>query len=299
MSGKTRGQETEVANAQAYFLREGEPVTGHLVKNDKDQWCTVLAVNCARCGGAGGSDRWVRTGYTCFACGGAKTFEKTFRVYTADELAVLNERRDKRRAKVAEKRAKATAERKARVAAERNEHYAAFSEEYPDVIAFLDSEAHTERGGTFLSEMSGRLAEHGYLTGKQRDAVRAVEAKRAYQGWLRQQARHLWQTGERVEAEVVWERVIHLPSNNYLYGDSYIHIGKHEGATVVYKGSRSLVPWRRSRHDRDHYYPVLPYVTSVRATVTSHDVYNDVPQTRLARPKVLSDYDPQPRSETE
>lgn len=43
-------------------------------------------VACGRCGGAGGSDMWARTGWTCYACMGQRSFERDVRVYADPAL---------------------------------------------------------------------------------------------------------------------------------------------------------------------------------------------------------------------
>lgn len=62
---------------------------------------------CVRCGGLGGSEKWRHTGWTCFRCGG-KTIDpdrETVKLYTEDQLRVLNERKAKADATRAAKKA--------------------------------------------------------------------------------------------------------------------------------------------------------------------------------------------------
>ena len=51
--------------------------------------------NCPRCGGAGYSDSWFRTGRTCYECGGTgkRANPKTVKEYTPEYAAKLAERR--------------------------------------------------------------------------------------------------------------------------------------------------------------------------------------------------------------
>lgn len=57
--------------------------------------------NCPRCGGAGASDNWVRTGRTCYECGGTGKRRKPLIVkdYTPEHEAKLAEAAHKRRLK--------------------------------------------------------------------------------------------------------------------------------------------------------------------------------------------------------
>ena len=56
---------------------------------------------CTRCGGAGYSDSWWRTGKICYGCSGSgrKNKPTTFKIYTPEHAAKLEERRRKREAK--------------------------------------------------------------------------------------------------------------------------------------------------------------------------------------------------------
>ena len=80
-------------------------------------------VNCDRCGGAGGSDAWSYTGWTCYKCGGSGKMQSSWKEYTPEYEQKLLERRLKRRQKWeqehAEEIAKAEAERKAKEEAKR------------------------------------------------------------------------------------------------------------------------------------------------------------------------------------
>lgn len=48
-------------------------------------------VPCGRCGGAGGSERWRYTGWTCYRCGGNCTEVRSVRVYTDPTLEADDE----------------------------------------------------------------------------------------------------------------------------------------------------------------------------------------------------------------
>jgi len=82
------------------FLRNGVKHTGKYTDNGKGKKGFYQLKKCHRCGGAGGSDKWKFTGWTCFECGGAgdKGYE-FIRIYSAAELEKLNAAQEKARIK--------------------------------------------------------------------------------------------------------------------------------------------------------------------------------------------------------
>ena len=76
-------------------------------KTDKNGTKYFYDWNCARCGGAGASDKWLHTGRTCYGCGGTgeRVKPKIIKEYTPEYFAKLQ---DKRRAR-AEAKAQAEA----------------------------------------------------------------------------------------------------------------------------------------------------------------------------------------------
>lgn len=57
--------------ATELFTRQGTAPTAPVQTDAKGRSFFVCPRPCSRCGGAGRSDRWAFTGYTCFDCGGA------------------------------------------------------------------------------------------------------------------------------------------------------------------------------------------------------------------------------------
>lgn len=80
-------------------------------------------VPCDRCGGAGGADAWVHTGWKCYKCGGTGKILGKWKEYTPEYEAKLEARRkakaEKWEREHAEEIAKAEAERLAKEEAER------------------------------------------------------------------------------------------------------------------------------------------------------------------------------------
>jgi hypothetical protein len=94
------------------FNRAGKKITNKTTENEKGKLGYMELKPCPRCGGAGGSDKWKFTGWTCYRCNGSGNDGYMFvRLYTADELSKLNARAEKAKAK---KEAKQAAEIEAR-----------------------------------------------------------------------------------------------------------------------------------------------------------------------------------------
>ena len=81
----------EVAGTYKQTNEKGKPFISHVNR-------------CSRCGGAGGSDKWAPTGWTCYQCGGTGKGSLVvyklyvYKLYTAEQLAKLNATRDKKNA---------------------------------------------------------------------------------------------------------------------------------------------------------------------------------------------------------
>lgn len=71
-----------------------------LIRVDKNGTKVFEDWRCARCGGAGGADKWALTGWTCFECGGSGLRNKPviFKEYTPEHQAKLDAQRAKRQA---------------------------------------------------------------------------------------------------------------------------------------------------------------------------------------------------------
>lgn len=109
------------------FLASGKPVG-------------VLRLGCSRCGGAGGSDRWKHTGWTCYQCqGSGKGPVKRIPLYTLPELEKLNAAQ-----------AKAAATRAAKLAAKQAAAAEAKREAEAARAADLEKDPHFQRALQFV-----------------------------------------------------------------------------------------------------------------------------------------------------
>lgn len=91
-------------------------MTKKLIKVDRNGTkYFMISRPCIRCGGAGGSDKWAYTGWTCYECGGTgQGKDEIVKEYTPEYEAKLEERRAKRRAKWEAEHAEEIAEAKAK-----------------------------------------------------------------------------------------------------------------------------------------------------------------------------------------
>jgi hypothetical protein len=233
------------------FSRDGQPRTSGYRKP------------CSRCGGAGGSQAWAYTGYTCYQCGGVGKGDVA-PLYTAEKLAKLNAAAEKRAAAATAKRNAAMAV----VAAERAAGLAVFLESNAAFIASIPSDS------GFWSEFKQSFIE------RQRDPsaaqVALVErelAKRALPA-----SRHLGVVGEKVTLVLTTKRIVTIQGRAMFYGDSgllYITImSDADGNVVTYKGKSNSVPNEGA-------------TATISATVKVHDEFNGVKQTVIQRPKVV------------
>lgn len=88
------------------------------VRTDRNGTKYFYDWNCPRCGGAGESDNWYRTGRTCFECGGSgrRNTPKTVKEYTPEYEAKLMAKRVAKRAKYEAEHAEEIEQEKTRVA---------------------------------------------------------------------------------------------------------------------------------------------------------------------------------------
>jgi hypothetical protein len=91
-------------------------MTKKLIKVDRNGTKYFMVSRpCIRCGGAGGSDKWAYTGWTCYECGGTgQGKDEIVKEYTPEYEAKLEERRANRRAKWEAEHAEEIAEAKAK-----------------------------------------------------------------------------------------------------------------------------------------------------------------------------------------
>lgn len=223
---------------------------------------------CGRCGGAGGSDAWAYTGWNCYDCGGSGIGQtQVEKLYTQERLDKLNATLAKRHAAAAARRAAEHARIEAEKAAER----AAWREANAEFLAKLDALSRGREESDFWVKFERDfLARQCDPTERQLEIVERELSKRARDA----AARHVGRVGDRITVTLTTERVVDCSWGSFPRIVSYLHIARDEaGNAFVYKGSGD--------------FPGEGQTLTVKATVKEHGFYNGLPQTIIARPKVL------------
>lgn len=90
---------------ETLYTRTGTEFNGTINANEKGKPQGTSIEPCSRCGGAGGSQAWAFTGYTCYQCGGKNSMRfhvRTFPLYTQEQLTKMDSSLKIRQDKAAE-----------------------------------------------------------------------------------------------------------------------------------------------------------------------------------------------------
>ena len=271
-----------------WFNRCGEPFTGCVydVKTSKGMAKHSYVPRCSRCGGAGGSDKWKFTGWTCFDCGGSgRGPKRTESLYTAERLAKLNAAQAKREIVRA---TKSKIEEDRRIA-ERREKWQAFRNEHSALVEVLARHAERQEEGlenvnAFLADLGHKMQKYGSLSAAQIEAAENSIATIEAEQKEREQSQHIGRVGERITVILTVEHIVTMEGFNPVpgYGRTacycYLSLCRdNAGNRVVYKGSHTLCAKGGK--------------ITVKATVKDHSEYKGERQTVIARPKVLGEWD--------
>ncbi|MFI5260833.1 MAG: hypothetical protein ACHQU0_03500 [Candidatus Paceibacteria bacterium] len=248
--------------------RDGREFTGKPSFTEKGKPFVLRQERCGRCGGAGGSDKWAHTGWTCYECGGTgKGSIVEDKLYTQPQIDKMNAAQTKRDAKKAAEREAAEAARKANRDARRESFVAANAE--------LFAKAKT-LGEQFIDEMIAQCIERVSLSERQIELInnKLTEAVR------RSVISYVGEVGERRDFVCT---LVTFRAFDSQFGRTYLHIMRDENSnTIKYMGSNILggVTW-----DEDNY-PVVDSteILKFKATVKSHEEYNGEKQTVVSRP---------------
>jgi hypothetical protein len=253
------------------FNRDGSEFNGTPEFNDSGKPIRLVPVVCDRCHVINGERVWLmgiengrpfsRTGFQCWTCGNTGVRgQRKERLYTAVELARVNKAAATREANRQEAfraaHEKAEAERLAR------EH--AFYTAHVEFISKLNT-LEGEFWDNFRKSFYDRMAAP---TERQTAMVEEEVAKRAANA----SSEFFGAVGDKVTITITVEKVITLSSP--FYGTSWITIARTEqGNVVTYKGTADI--GRKGE------------TLTIKATVKGHEMYNNVRQTLIQRPKVL------------
>lgn len=270
------------------FFRDGTEFTGQSSISDSGKPVTQVRDLCGRCGGAGGSEAWKMTGWTCFKCGGSRYGDyRTVPLYTADRLQKLDSALTKRRDAVRAK-AEAVAEQ---LRTKANSRRAQFERANKDMIAWLEVAARNSAGEIregFLGSMLQKALTDADWTCAQQAALQNCkynaelkQAARAASGWLAA-------VGERIELDVTVERVHSF--ERPVFGASwkrevvYIVSMRDANGNMIVSKSTSFIRPEGAR-------------LKIRATVKEHTQFRDEKQTSVQRLKVLKEHAAEASSE--
>lgn len=225
---------------------------------------------CYRCGGLGGSDAWKHTGYTCYDCGGSgrnKNGDEKVRLYTAAQLARLNEIKAKKDATAKAKREKAEAKAEA--------------EAYGKMLVFLathgdliDQAEQYEARSEFIRDVRAKALSKWELTDKQAQALQNAIARFQEADKAREASEYIGTVGERLrglQVTVINRRVLPIISE-FASCLTITTLRTETGETIVVKSNA--------------FYARKGAVLIIDGTVRKHDTYQGGKQTQLKIVKI-------------
>lgn len=252
----------------ALFTSHGAPApAGAVQRTAKGRPFVRVELPCGRCGGAGRSDRWQHTGYTCFQCGGnGRGVTKAVKLYTPAEVEKLSARRAKAIAKATAKAEAAAVVQAAKEDRQAADVRAAYADLFAGVATYLpDSE--------FAADILAKALKFGSLTDGQAGALKtAIDRAKAKAD---RPSRHVGEIGKRQVFTATVQHVATFESSFNGYDRTvHIHIMEDaDGNVIVHKG-QSIA----SKGE----------MITFAATVKEHGQRDGVLQTIVQRPKVQS-----------
>jgi hypothetical protein len=239
--------------------------------DDKGRPVWIHEGNCNRCGGAGRSDKWAHTGFTCYDCnGGGKGKLITDRLYTAEEIKKLDAAAAKRAATRVEK----AVAKKAAADAEAAQRREVFEHDNAEILSWLRSKGDAFE---FLASMAKQANDRAYLSPAQLAALQKIKAKEELQAKNRAASRYVGEVGERIEANVTVERVssfTRTPFCGFGHEEVYVVTMRDEAGNCLVSMSPSFFAKQGDAF-------------AIRATVKDHSTYRDEAQTKLQRIKIV------------
>lgn len=253
------------------FSREGCPMMAN--RTEKNRQYHHCPKPCTRCGGAGGSDKWRHTGWTCYECNGAKHLGyQNIRLYSQTELDKLNARRDALREK-----------RMSEAKTLRSQTYHAFKAAHGEQMEAARPYAEKNE---FLRKMLEQYDNFEALTHYQIEAVISSVKRNAewaekdrIRAELRQGSNWIGNEGERINIEGVVEMVAEFPCTlwNGDKGNMVITtVRDTAGNCIVVKGSALYDKEKRE-------IKIKGDQVKLRGTVKAHEEYKGQKQTQLQR----------------
>jgi hypothetical protein len=248
--------------ADAYYLADGSTYEGSVFVDDKGVTFGEVTLDCAKCQGSG---KW-RRGMTCNACGGERTVFDQQRLYTAAQLAQRRKEQERRR----DKKQGAERDRQEAIRIRREE----FESEHGDL--FQRARSHTDI--RYVEDVLGKLAETGFLSQGQVDALRSIVDEREAMRRLYASSRPIGQAGDRVEVEVTGHRL-----------HSFTHQSRFSGQEERVFVSEMTDREGNALFAMSSTFTLEPGATAViRGTVKETDDRHGWVRTQLSRPMLVS-----------
>jgi hypothetical protein len=258
------------------FTREGELYEQEPEFNEAGKAVYTRYTQCDRCCVVNGVRLWVRwiengkarsnTGFDCWTCNntGIKSSRKE-RLYTAKELDKIIKTAETVKARKEQMRA----ERKKRMDEKRAEQFIAYYLKNSEFIDSLKGLCSGDESNFWDHMCADFMRTMKQPTDRVLCLVRKEVAKRA----INAQSQYIGKVGDTVTLTVTIEQVITLFS--HMYGNNYLTICRDQNNNVVvYKGKTDIgIPGE---------------INNIKATVKDHQLYNDVQQTVIERPKLVN-----------
>ena len=256
------------------FYRDGAPVAEkdlpRVVLGKLGQSGFIVHVGpCGRCGGQGGSAHWRPSGGICYRCHGknSETFEhREVRVFTADKLATLQARDEKKRQVALEKQRKAEEQKRHDLSVWLNEGGPARRA----LVERIHNAAKGKHDG-FIADLARKLLDCITLTDKQIEAAERVLD--AVENRERQNAASEW-VGDIKERIEIAGRVEFVRDFDGAYGVTTLIKWRDDAGNVCAWFASGC--WDVAKGDR----------IAGKGTVKKHDEYQDTKQTVFTRCKI-------------
>lgn len=239
--------ETEINQAESQketglFFRSGVAFTGKPQLDEKGKPYVIQFKKCSRCGGAGGSDRWKFTGWTCFQCGGARGQNETIKLYTAEKISKMNAANDKRQAKKSTEREAQRQALEQQRTARRAEFLESNREYFASVLAVCGETS-------FAKEIIATATNLAQITENQRAALDKMVAE----SQRKAATAYVGEIGERRDFTCT---LVTLKAFDGKFGRTYLHVMRDASGNAVKWPWPStvgtpyeLTKWAESYHD--------------------------------------------------
>lgn len=256
------------------------------IRTDKNGTKIYHDYTCSRCGGRGGSEAWIHTGWTCYDCGGTGRTDKPriIKEYTPEYRAKLDaqaaKRREKAMAKAREENVALQAEWKASKGFVNDRIYVvgikdsfdlkdsikAAGGRYNEFPGWYFSEPHEEFKTIEISAEESLIEnEYGRLEWRN-DIRQTVEARMPANP-----SEHIGSIGDKIALDA---ELIRISFYDHKFGTTWIYSFQDADENVLIWKTSSCQDIERGDKIR------------LRGTIKGHDEYNGVKQTVLTRCKI-------------